>query len=278
MNKKKETIKKYQNTESEPRYEKLDSSMLHADLKYQNVFNPKIVKKIILEFDKKLLQPLEVSYRDGQYNVVDGKHRLTAIKEIESKTGIKIPVPCWVHYGLTEEEECNLFVELVKKRRKISSMELYKAAYESGDEFTVNFVETIRKVGFIFDFEGTSKNGRIHMTSTPSSIFEDLGQKRFEKYLTLLYKTWNGNKDFLGRDFMNGLHAFFNAYENDIEEKLFVKRLSIMKKDDISSFVYKQNRKDTWKVMALAIFQKYNRNKKLYPTNRLEEKSYFYMD
>ena len=74
---------KYGDIESEPRYERLDSSMLHADLPYQNVFDQSIVDKIVTEFKKYLLRPLEVSYRDGQYNVIDGKHRLTGIKELE---------------------------------------------------------------------------------------------------------------------------------------------------------------------------------------------------
>ena len=113
MKKNKEIMKKYGNTESEPRYEKLDSSMLHADLPYQNVFDIDRVQLIIDTFTKELLQPLEVSYRDGQYNVIDGKHRLTAIKEIEKLTGIKIPVPCWVHYGLSEKEAA-------REKRRIS--------------------------------------------------------------------------------------------------------------------------------------------------------------
>lgn len=148
---KQENYEKQEILESETKYEKIDSSMLHADLSYQNVFDIDRVQLIIDTFTKELLQPLEVSYRNEQYNVIDGKHRLTAIKEIEKITGSKIPVPCWVHRGLTEKEECDLFVQLVKNRRKVSSMEIYKAAYEAGNEFTVNFIDIIRKVGFILD-------------------------------------------------------------------------------------------------------------------------------
>lgn len=277
MNKNKEIMKKYGNMDSEPRYEKLDSSMLHADLPYQNVFDVDRVQLIIDTFTKELLQPLEVSYRDGQYNVIDGKHRLTAIKEIEKLTGIKIPVPCWVHYGLTEQEECDLFVRLVKNRRKVSAMEIYKAAYEAGNEFTVNFVSAIRKVGFIFDFESSAKNGRIHMTSTPHKIFKELGVARFEDYLTLLYITWNGDKNFLSRDFMNGFYEFYKAYRDDIDVKIFEKRLSIFTKKDIDDAL-SMNGKDKSRKIAVKIFQKYNKNKRIYPNNTLGEKGFFFMD
>lgn len=274
---KEEMLIKYGDIESEPRYERLDSSMLHADLPYQNVFDQSIVDKIVNEFKKSLLRPLEVSYREGQYNVIDGKHRLTGIKELEKITGVKIPVPCWVHYGLTSEGECKLFVDLENEKRTIGSMELYKAAYEANDDYTVNFVDTIRKVGFIFDFCSTSKNGRIHMTSTPSKILDKLGQVDFERFLTLLYNTWNGDKDFLSQRFMNGFCDFYENYKNEIDDKLFVKRLCLLTKDEVELALAMNIKNDKSKVIANSIFNKYNRNKKKYQNNLLEEKKYFFM-
>lgn len=274
---KEEMLIKYGDIESEPRYERLDSSMLHADLPYQNVFDQSIVDKIVNEFKKSLLRPLEVSYRDGQYNVIDGKHRLTGIKELEKLTGVKIPVPCWVHYGLTAEGECKLFVDLENEKRTIGSMELYKAAYEANDDYTVNFVDTIRKVGFIFDFCSTSKNGRIHMTTTPSKILDKLGQIDFERFLTLLYNTWNGDKDFLSQRFMNGFCDFYENYKKEIDDKLFVKRLCLLTKDEIELALAMNIKNDKSRVVANSIFNKYNRNKKKYQNNLLEEKKYFFM-
>lgn len=274
---KEEMLIKYGDIESEPRYERLDSSMLHADLPYQNVFDQSIVDKIVNEFKKSLLRPLEVSYRDGQYNVIDGKHRLTGIKELEKLTGVKIPVPCWVHYGLTAEGECKLFVDLENEKRTIGSMELYKAAYEANDDYTINFVNTIRKVGFIFDFCSTSKNGRIHMTTTPSKILDKLGQVDFERFLMLLYNTWNGDKDFLSQRFMNGFCDFYENYKNEIDDKLFVKRLCLLTKDEVELALAMNIKNDKSKVIANSIFNKYNRNKKKYQNNLLEEKKYFFM-
>ncbi len=274
---KEEILKKYGDIDAEPRYEKLDSGMLHADLPYQNVFDPSVVKRIVEHFKFSLLRPLEVSYRDGQYNVIDGKHRLSAIKELEKITGKKIPVPCWVHYDLTAEGECKLFVDLEKEKRTIGSMELYKAAFEANDDYTVNFVNTIRNVGFIFDFSSSSKNGRIHMTATPSSILDDLGQKDFERFLTLLYNTWNGNKDFLSQKFLKGMHLFYKSYKDEINDKLFEKRLCNLTKDYLDISLARNFGNDSIVTIANCIFNKYNKNKKMYTNNLLEPKGYFYM-
>lgn len=276
---KEEMLIKYGDIESEPRYERLDSSMLHADLSYQNVFDQSIVDKIVNEFKKSLLRPLEVSYRDGQYNVIDGKHRLTGIKELEKLTSVKIPVPCWVHYGLTAEGECKLFVDLENEKRTIGSMELYKAAYEANDDYIVNFVETIRKVGFIFDFCSTSKNGRIHMTTTVARILDKLGQVDFERFLTLLYNTWNGDKDFISQLFLNGFCNFYENYKNEIDDKLFVQRLSFLKKSEIGVALATNPNQEKQIVVANCIFNKYNKKEKRpYSKNTLlQPKAYFYM-
>lgn len=278
MNENKKIMKNDGDTEKFTRLERLDSNVLHAELHFQNVFDNERVQLMVDTFTEMLLQPLDVSFRNGQYNVVDGKHRLLTIKEVEKITGKKIPVPCLVRYGLTEQEECDLFVKLAENRRRVKAMEIYHAAYEAGNTFTVSFVDTIRKVGFIFDFIDTAMNGRIHMTATPHRIFKELGNNGFEDFLTLLYKTWNGNKDFLGRDFMNGMYEFYKEYKNDINEKKFMERLSILTKDEVDSAISKSNRKDKAKIVAVKIFQKYNKNKRTYPNNILEERKYFYMD
>lgn len=278
MNKNKENIKNDGDNKKFTRLERLDSNVLHAELHFQNVFDNERVQLMIDTFTEILLQPLDVSFRDGQYNVVDGKHRLLTIKEVEKITGKKISVPCLVRYGLTEKEECDLFVKLAKNRRRVKAMEIYHAAYEAGNQFTVNFIDTIRKVGFIFDFIDTPMNGRIHMTSTPHRIFKELGTNGFEDFLTLLYKTWNGNKDFLGRNFMNGMYEFYKEYKNDIDEKKFIDRLNILTKDEVDSAISQSKRNDKSKIVAIRIFQKYNKNRRTYPTHILEERKYFYMN
>ena len=75
------------------------------------------------------------------------------------------------------------------------------------------------------------------MTTTPHKIFKELGEEKFKDFLTILYSTWNGNKDFLGRDFMNGFYIFYKTYRNNINTKLFVKRLPILTKEEIDFYV-----------------------------------------
>ena len=77
---------------------------------------------------------------------------------------------------------------------------------------------------------------------------------------------------------MNGFYIFYKTYRNNIDTKLFVKRLSILTKEEMDFYVNTCQRKDKIKNIANKIFQKYNKNKRLYPNNLLTEKGFFFMD
>lgn len=265
----------HNDTEKFTRMERLRSDQLHADLPFQKVFNNEIVDLIDYTFDENALQALDVSFRDGKYNVIDGKHRLSGIRRYEIRTGSKVDIPALVRYGLTKDEECELFEKLAKQRRKVEAMELLESAYARNNQFTVDFVDTIRKVGFLFDFDKHERNGRIHLTRTPIKIYKDLGKEEFEKFLSLFYDTWNGDKRFIKEDFLKGLYEFYTYYKNDIEFKLFSERLSILTPTEFNSINSKGDKKT--RDIANLIFNKYNKNQKMRKKNVLEEKKYFCM-
>lgn len=273
MNKEKMNTTDYNDTEKFTRLERLKSDQLHADLPFQKNYNNEIVDLIDYTFDESVLQALDASFRDGKYNVIDGKHRLSGIRRYEERTGNKVRIPVLVRYGLTEAEECELFEKITKQRRKIKPMELLESAYSRGNEFTVGFVDTIREVGFLFDFTDSCRNGYIHLTRTPIAIYKDLGTEGFKEFLTLFYKTWNGDKKYMKEVFLKGLYDFYVNFKDEIDPNLFVKRLSLLDDFSVNSKGGKQI-----KDIAALIFNKYNRNKKMYKSDLLGEKKYFFMN
>ena len=59
----------------------LSSNQLTSGLPYQRPVEPEDVDRLIAKWDDRLLTPLVVSFRDGKFNVVDGQHRIAAIKK-----------------------------------------------------------------------------------------------------------------------------------------------------------------------------------------------------
>ena len=57
-------------------------SRLTSGLNYQRVVSEATVQKLIKTWDPRFLDPNVVSYRDGKYYVIDGQHRVVAIRRM----------------------------------------------------------------------------------------------------------------------------------------------------------------------------------------------------
>ncbi len=57
---------------------------------YQRPVNPKEVDRLIREWDERLLDPVTVSFRDGKFYVVDGQHRISAMRKMNGGRGIMV--------------------------------------------------------------------------------------------------------------------------------------------------------------------------------------------
>lgn len=238
---------------------KVMANLLHTGLYFQNEPNKERINQLVDSFDWNRFDSLTVSYRDGKYNVVDGQHRLLSAKV---KFGENVQVPCHIRFNLTESEEMELFIDLVKGKRKVHSNEIYKAMYGAGRKPVVDMVNTIRECGLICDFNASKVNGRITAIHTVfTKIYSQLGRDDFKIYLKLLKDAWNGDKESLQVDFMLALLEFFKLYRFDYNEKTFIKKLSQHKAIDI--------KKDCKSIVGkkVAMVERYNKglkaNKKL---------------
>lgn len=57
------------------------SGKLTSGLPYQRQVDEKEVDRLIQEWDDRLLDPIIVSFRDGRFYVVDGQHRISAMRK-----------------------------------------------------------------------------------------------------------------------------------------------------------------------------------------------------
>lgn len=259
--------KKLENVNASVKMERVNITELHTQLYFQNPPNEARVNAIADSFDWRKFQPLDVSYRDNKYNVVDGQNRLYAAMKRFKDSGKSINIPCLVRYGMTESDEMELFVDLTQLRRKVQPGEIYKALYGSNNTMIVDMVDTVRKVGFIFDFKSNKANGRITAIKTIHKIYTQLGKDDFERFLSLLYKTWNGEEKSMQQEYLLGLYEFYKAFLLDIDDKLFVKRLSKISSDEIYRLGGANSKRI--KGIAYAIMEQYNKGAK---KNRLEER------
>lgn len=244
---------------------KIDCQKLHTGLFYQEVPNPERVSQIVSDFDWNLFDPLAVSFRDGQYNVVEGQHRLYAIKQKYGQD-TNISLPCCVREDLTEEEEMELFININTKKRKIGRMELYKAKYGAKNKQVVTMVNTLIEQGFICDFKNSKSTNRIVAIDTMFYVYNKLQLEEFKEYLYILKETWNGKIKSLSVPILKGLYEFYVLYKNEYDKKIFIKNLSKVSPEDI---ILEGKKYRGYTGYTVEIFRRYNKNLK---KNSLKEK------
>lgn len=137
---------------------------LTSGLPYQRPVNPKEIDRLIREWDERLLEPLIVSFRDGKFNVVDGQHRISAMRKMNGGNGIM--VTCKVYSGLTYEQEAALCYKLDKAKKRLSLSQATNALAESGEDAeTTEIKQLTENCGFVWALgKSRGKTGEIVST------------------------------------------------------------------------------------------------------------------
>ena len=91
----------------------LPLSSLEVDVPYLQNIMESHAKMLAEHWDERLFDPLTVSLRDGKYYVIDGRHRMAALKLLNIEDAF---VQCTLYQGLTVQEEAELTYRIHRAR------------------------------------------------------------------------------------------------------------------------------------------------------------------
>lgn len=212
----------------------LHTDQLTSGLPYQRPVNPKEVDRLIREWDERLLEPVIVSFRDGRFNVVDGQHRISAMRKMNGGNGIM--VNCKVYSGLTYEQEAALCYKLDKAKKRLSLSQATNALVESGEDAEVTEIRQLTEnCGFVWALgKSRGKTGEIVSTRALVNAYRLLGGAAFVRMMNLLWDTWEGDPRSLTAAILSGMALFVKIYETEMNDRTFVSRLSQADPDEIN--------------------------------------------
>ena len=125
------------------------TSKLVSGMPYQRPVEDAEVDRLIAEWDDRLLDPLIVSFRAGNFYLVDGQHRVCAVRKMNG--GRDVVMQCLVYSGLTYEDEAELCYKLDKAKKRLSLSQSTNALLESGrDEEIVEIKQLLERKGFVW--------------------------------------------------------------------------------------------------------------------------------
>ena len=211
----------------------LPLSVLNSGLPYQRTVKPKRVRELSESWDERLLDPIIVSFRDGKFNVIDGQHRISVIRE-KSK-GEECLVKCLVYDGMTYEDEADFCFKLDEARKPMSLSQSTKAKIEAAKDPAMKDIrERMGQHGFSWAL-GKSRPSEHEVTATQAVInaYRLLGSELFGRMFWLLDSVWHGNLNSVSAAMISGMALFLKTYETELDDYVFVQRMSAVTAEEI---------------------------------------------
>ena len=211
----------------------LSSNQLTSGLPYQRPVEPEDVDRLIAKWDDRLLTPLVVSFRDGKFNVVDGQHRIAAMRKMAD--GGNVTVPCLIYTGLSYEQEAELYFKLDQSKGRLRLSHATKALLEYGtDAEVLEIKRLVESAGFVWVLDKKSGDAyEILSTRAIINAYRLLGGSAFSRLLVLLDGTWHGASISLRASMLSGMALFLKTYETELDDRTFIKRLSAVDPEEI---------------------------------------------
>lgn len=221
------------NADTQSTEELLSTSILFSGQPYQQPVKDHVVDKLVREWDPRLLTPLVVSYQDGKYNLVDGQHRVCAMRK--KNGGKDVTALCRVYRGMTYEEEAELYYKLDRSKGHLRLPNATKALVESGSNAEVIEIKRLLEdAGFIWALDKPTREPfEIEATRAVISAYRMLGGAAFSRMLRLLAKTWYGTPTSLNASILSGMALFLKTYETEVDDEAFIAQLSAVEPEEI---------------------------------------------
>jgi hypothetical protein len=189
---------------------------------YQRRLNDKRVHLIADHFDERIANEPKVSARDGKYYVFDGQHTVAARKMRNG--GQDLPILCKVYTGLTAKDEAALFAHQTGFASKVYPGAKIRALVFAGDPNATAFVEATERTGLRFSFNQLRGQNRIGCVSTAYAAFQSVGAKIYTEALRIITAAWDGHKDSLRTETVQGVIEFVKLYYDEYDPKRLVSR------------------------------------------------------
>jgi hypothetical protein len=118
-------------------------SMMRVSARAQRDLNAARVTELAEHLDLERIGSPVVSYRGGYYWIIDGQHRIAAMK----KTGHGgWQVQCWTYHGLTESAEAEMFLAL-NDTLTVGAYARFKVAVEAGRPAQTDIQRIVHALG-----------------------------------------------------------------------------------------------------------------------------------
>lgn len=184
----------------------------------QRDLNQSRVNKIAADFDLEQIGTPTVNERQGHFYVIDGQHRIEALREIGWGDQ---QIQCWTYVGLTEEDEAEKFLKL-NDTLAVNAFAKFKVGVQAGRLDECDIDRIVRAQGLRVSTD--SKDGAISAVGALRRVYSVAGPGQLARTLRIVRDAYGDAG--LESAVISGIGLLCARYDSTLEEPRAVSALS----------------------------------------------------
>lgn len=214
------------------RREAVLASRLEVGPPYQRSIDPRWVKQLAADFDPFLLDDLLVNETaDGRYVVMDGQHRLEAIRAMGWGDQL---VPCAVYEDLPQELQAKRF-NVQATRKPLSAQQRFRAALFARQPDETAVAEIVAASGFALNLDdGKRDGGRISAVGTLLTLHRNYRGDLLAQALAVGASAF-GTDLGLDASVLHGVGRFLARFRVEVDRRRLVEVLGKMSQGSLAA-------------------------------------------
>lgn len=184
----------------------------------QRDLNPSRVDKLAADFDLEQLGTPTVNERDGGFYLIDGQHRIEALKQMGWGDQ---QIQCWTYKGLTETEEAEKFLKL-NDVLSVNAFAKFKVGVQAGRPEETDIDRIVRAQGLRISRD--KGDGAISAVSTLRRVYRRAGPAVLARTLRIIRDSYGDAG--LEASVIDGIAMLCHRYNGDLDDVRAVTRLA----------------------------------------------------
>lgn len=187
----------------------------------QRDLNESRVFRLAEEFDPEQLGSPTVNFRASHYWVIDGQHRLEALKSWLGDDWESQSVQCWMYEGLTEEEEAEIFLKL-NDTLTVHAFAKFRVGVQAGRPDETEVDRVVREC--MLRVSQDKGDGAIGAVGTLMRVYRTGGPQTLARTLLIIRDAFGDPG--LEAAVIDGIGLLCHRYNGDLDDKQLVAKLA----------------------------------------------------
>lgn len=187
----------------------------------QRTLNQARVDRLVTEFDEEQLGTPTVSERDGHFYIIDGQHRIEALKLWLGDGWEGQQVQCWTYSGLTEEQEADKFDRL-NDVLTVNAFDKFRVRVTAGREMEEDIDRVVRSQGLVISRDAIP--GAIRAVGTLRRVYKRSDAATLSRTLRIIRDAYGDAG--LEAPVIDGIGLLCGRFNGELSEDTAVSKLS----------------------------------------------------